>query len=274
MELYRLRAFPNGEGGGNKAGVVLDADFLTDAQMQDIASEVGYSETAFVTKSTRADVAVRFFTPTTEVDLCGHATIATFNLLRQKKRLQKGVYTQETKAGILKLDVRDEIVYMEQKHPHFSDLLHASDVAKCFLEKDFVDTRYPIQIVSTGMKEIFLPVINTDVLHQLQPDFEEIMRVSKQFGVIGIHAFALDDTVDAYGRNFAPLVGIDEESATGTSNGALSCYLYRYVTKKNQYVLRQGYSMKQPSEIYGTIETIEDEIQAVYVGGRATLITK
>jgi len=88
---------------------------------------------------------------------------------------------------------------------------------------------------------------------------------------IGIHVFSVDETVDAYGRNFAPVVGIDEESATGTSNGALSCYLYRYVTKKETYILRQGYSMNQPSELYSKLDLDGDEIAHVWVGGKAKI---
>lgn len=274
MELFRLRAFPNGENGGNKAGVVLNADALSEEEMQAIARDVGYSETAFVTKSDVADVRVRFFTPEVEVDLCGHATIATFNLLRDKSVLKTGIYTQETKAGILRLDVRDTVVYMEQNKPQFLDVLSKEDVQGCFKESDFVHPMYPVQVVSTALKEIFIPVKNKEILHQLTPHMKTITTLSKQYGTIGIHVFALDDEVDAYGRNFAPVVGIDEESATGTSNGALSCYLYHHVLQKEHYILRQGYSMNQPSELYGTIHTNHTkEIESVWVGGSATIIT-
>ena len=107
LTVYRLSSFPKEDHGGNEAGVVLDADLLKDKEMLKIAKEVGYSETAFVSKSNVADFKVRFFTPANEVSLCGHATIATFNLLRDKELINPGIYTQETKAGILKLDVKE-----------------------------------------------------------------------------------------------------------------------------------------------------------------------
>ncbi|MCK5731565.1 MAG: PhzF family phenazine biosynthesis protein, partial [Tenericutes bacterium] len=90
--------------------------------------------------------------------------------------------------------------------------------------------------------------------------------------VIGLHAFCLDQEVDAYGRNFAPIVGINEESATGTSNGALGCYIYKYVKEKEKYTLRQGYKMKQPSEITTILESKDNQIQKVWVGGSAVII--
>lgn len=271
-QVHRLSAFPKTKQGGNKAGVVLNADSLTAAQMQRIAAEVGYSETAFVTTSDVADVRVRFFTPQEEVDLCGHATIATFNLLRDEGVLPIGRYTQETKAGILQLDIRKDIVYMQQKLPQFGAVLSQDDIRSCFLEEDVVDPRYPIQVVSTGLHEIFVPIRSVELLHALTPDFEAIETLARAHGAIGIHAFALDDEVDAYGRNFAPVVGIPEESATGTSNGALGCYLFHHVKKKDSYVLRQGYSMNLPSELYTTLESEDNHITSVWVGGTAIRI--
>lgn len=272
MKLYRVSAFLKTPTGGNKAGVALDVEKLSDTEMQAIAKDVGFSETAFVKHSDQADFLVRFFSPTCEVNLCGHATIATFNVLRDTSVINEGLYTQETKAGILQLDVQKDVVYMEQNQPLFLDVLGKEEVETCFLESDFVDERYPIQVVSTGLKEIFIPVKSVALLHQLTPNMKQITTVSNKYQTIGIHAFSLDDEVDAYGRNFAPVVGIDEESATGTSNGALSCYLYRYVNPKETYVLRQGYSMNQPSELYSKIEAKDGVINRIWVGGTAKII--
>ncbi len=274
MKVYRLSAFPKTPYGGNKAGVVLDASTLTETEMQAIANEVGYSETAFVLPSTNADFKVRFFTPVNEVDLCGHATIATFSLLRQLSIISNGQYTQETKAGILRLHVEDDNVFMEQNPPLFGEIVNSHELEKCFMNTDFIHPDYPIQVVSTALREIFLPVRSNDLLDDLKPNFNEIEEWSKRYNVIGIHAFALDEEVDAYGRNFAPIVGIREESATGTSSGALTCYLYRYVNNKTTRVLRQGYAMGQPSEINTKLDIKQDAIQSVWVGGTAIQIEK
>jgi len=131
----------------------------------------------------------------------------------------------------------------------------------------------PIMIVSTGMREIFVPVKNVETLHKLHPKMKNIEYLSEKYDVIGMHLFALDDKVDAYGRNFAPLVGIEEESATGTSSGALACYLNKYYSPtKLEYVLRQGYSMDMPSEIKVKLTKHNQEILTVLVGGSAKLL--
>ena len=272
-ELYRLKAFPKTSNGGNKAGVFINGYNLTETDMQTIAKRVNYSETAFVLKSDLADFKVRFFTPNSEVDLCGHATIATSNLLRDLKIISPGIYTQETKAGILKLDVRNDFVFMEQPAPKFYDLVDSDLIRRCFKKID-LDERFKPQIVSTGIKEIFIAVKSIEELNALAPDFGAISTLARTYSAIGIHVFALGEDADAYGRNFAPVVGIDEESATGTSNGALACYLYKYWKKKNNYVLRQGYSMSQPSEIIVNLEIENESVTKVHVGGSAIIINQ
>jgi PhzF family phenazine biosynthesis protein len=207
-----------------------------------------------------------------EVDLCGHATIATFNLLKQKEIIKEGFYKQETKAGVLELAVKPNAVFMEQPAPIFGEILEPKDISSAFLNKGYIHPNLPIQICSTGIREIFLPVKDVETLNSLEMDREEMIELSIKHNVIGLHAFALSEDCDAYGRNFAPYLGIDEESATGTSNGALSCYLNKYVSSKYKFILRQGYSMNLPSEIIGKLETEKDVIKKVWVGGTAKII--
>jgi len=274
--LYHLTAFPKTSTGGNKAGVYLNADFLTEKEMQEIASELDYSETAFVMKSCLADFKVRFFTPFSEVDLCGHATIATFNLLRDLKIIDIGIYHQETKAGILKLEVNKKIVFMQQVKPVFDQTISLNEIEECFHDIKF-NMNFNPQVVSTGLREIFVAVSNVETLNKIKPKMKNIERLSNKYNAIGMHVFALDSCekeVDAHGRNFVPVVGINEESATGTSNGALGCYLFKYHFKKDKYILRQGYNLNLPSEIITKIIYKEDEISEVWVGGSALIINK
>ena len=270
-DLYKVSAFTKGDEGGNKAGVYLNADTLTDDQMQKIAKDLGYSETAFVFKSDVADFKVRFFTPFMEVDLCGHATLATFFVLKTLNKISIGTYTQETKAGILKIRSELDLIYLELKAPLFYDMIDIKSIDACFSSISYHENLKPC-IVSTGLKEIFVPVKNKHILDQLIPNFEKIKEISAIYDVIGIHVFALDDDIDAYGRNFAPIVGIDEESATGTSNGALACYLNKLYQDKSHYILRQGYSMELPSQIHVDIFKDHQEITAVWVGGNSKLL--
>jgi PhzF family phenazine biosynthesis protein len=270
--LYRLIAFPRTKNGGNRAGVYLDADNLSVEEMQNIAKMVGYSETAFVMSSETADYKVRFFTPTSEVDLCGHATIATFNLLKKLDIVKNGSYTQETKAGILNIDIQDNLVYMQQPNPVYSELVSYEELQECFENVEF-NERFKPQVISTGLREIFLPVKDFSTLNELIPRIDKIKELALAHNAIGIHAFCFDDEIDAYGRNFVPVVGIDEESATGTSNGALACYFFEHAYRQPYYVFRQGYSMNLPSEIIAYIE-FNTEIEEIWVGGSALLLDK
>lgn len=276
--LYRVQAFTAGNKGGNLAGVMLDASGLDELDMKRIAKVVGYSETAFLVPSTVADYGLKFYTPTEEVDLCGHATIATYNILRDLGRMELGAYTQETKAGILRLIVQEKIVYMEQNRPLYGDRISREEISRCFANpcEDYLHDQLPIQIVSTGMRDIMLPIKNIEVLHKLEPNKQAIIELSRQYNISGIHAFTLETRHEngAHGRNFAPGCGIDEESATGTSNGALACYLSKYKDQYcvEHYTFEQGYSMGEPSEIKIQLNFDGENIHEVWVGGSATIL--
>lgn len=277
IKVYTLNAFAKTDNGGNPAGVVLDADFLSAHDMQKIAAKVGFSETAFVKKSNKADFKVAFFTPNEEVDLCGHATIATFYLLANKGIIQIGEYTQETRAGILKVECRnDNVIYMNQRNPEFYEILDKKEIANTLnINEDDIMNELPIQIVSTGLRDILIPIKSLETLYKIKPDFDKISYVSKKQDVIGYHLFTLETEYDstAHCRNFAPLYSIPEEAATGTSNGALSCYLYKYgfILGKNaeNLVFEQGYSMKKPSEVLSSLIIHNQKINEVKVGGIA-----
>lgn len=282
IKVYLLRAFGIDKDDGNPAGVVLNADNLTDSQKQTIATEVGFSETAFVEGSEKADYKVRFFTPNEEVDLCGHATIATYSLLFQKKLIKSGQYTQELKAGVLKVEIDNQgMVVMNQTLPVFGEEIDATRLAEvCNIDLQLVlSTSLKPQIVSTGLRDILLPVSSREALFNLSPDHKKLTELNKETNSIGLHAFTLD-TIDkkaiAHCRNFAPLYDIPEESATGSSNGALACYLFNNDKLQNtqNMLIEQGYSMQKPSHIYVSLEIENGDICRVQVGGTAVLFSK
>jgi PhzF family phenazine biosynthesis protein len=273
ITVYELHSFSKNGAGGNPAGVVFDAADLTEQQMQQTACRAGFSETAFLLPSKIADFRVRFFTPTEEVDLCGHATIALFSLLRQEGKIKDGDYTQETKAGVLKLMVSPERVMMQQPCPVFGETLTKKELASCFNSDVATDDSMPIQIVSTGLRDIILPIKNLEGLYALQLDEARTTALCERYDAVGIHAFCKESAGKgsaAQARNFAPRVGIREESATGTSNGALASFLFRYDGgERSKFVFEQGYSMNLPSEIIAEIKADRDVIREVWVGGTA-----
>jgi PhzF family phenazine biosynthesis protein len=278
IRVYTLNAFAETKRGGNPAGVVLDADRLAEPSMQKIAARVGYSETAFVQKSTAADFKTRFFTPAAEVDLCGHATIAAFSLLFGLRRIQAGKHSQETKAGILGVEVQEDgTVFMDQNLPFFEKAINRREVAGSLgIGLDSLAPDLPVQIVSTGLRDIIVPVISLRELSSIKPDFDKIADISKKQGAVGYHVFSLETKhrSTAHCRNLAPLYGIPEEAATGTSSGALACYLFKHgkITEEQAQglVFEQGYGMRRPSEILVRLEFGNKDITGVHVGGKAT----
>lgn len=268
-EVYVVNAFSKGNSGGNKAGVVIRDYNLTAAAKTELAAKLGYSETAFLGRSDKADFKLEYFTPTEEVPMCGHATIGTFTVLNHLDMLDKSHYTIETRSGILNISVRDDgMIVMEQNRPSFYEILDRQILQDCF-DIRCISEQLPVQIVSTGLKDILIPVDSPQHLKELSPDFAAVSDVSRDRDVVGMHAFSLmdDGAITAVCRNFAPLYGIEEESATGTSNCALACYLFLHGHRRHEYVFEQGHNLNRISRIIVTVGSKGDTITKVFAGG-------
>lgn len=286
INVFQVDAFSDKAFGGNPAGVVPDARSLTQEQMQNIAKEMNISETAFVIPLTENLFQVRFFTPICEVDLCGHATIATFFTLAERgyiKSLCNGrkVIFQQTRAGKLavELEFKDGIVdkvFMEQVTPKDLGKINNIDKLLQAMGIDMEDigignSTISPELISTGLPDIILPIKKKEILDNLKIDMRLLSEVSKELEVMGVHAFYLPklNSDIVYTRNFAPLVGIDEEAATGTSNGALIYFLKKNKLIEDDKILSyQGETMNRPSKIYCSIS----EKDIVKVGGRAKIM--
>lgn len=289
LKIFQVDVFTSKPFGGNPAGVVLDAEGLSEKDMQDIAKEMNLSETAFIIPLDETNYKVRFFTPVDEVDLCGHATIGSFYTIAYKKILPpiadgiRKVY-QETKAGRLGVEIyynRGKVtkVMMEQSKPKDLGIVEDIDLLlDCFniekkdigIEENFIHPK----IISTGLPDIQLPIKDKKILDNLVVDFDKLTHLSKRINVIGVHAFHLSDMGSdrVYARNFAPLVGIREEAATGTANGGLAYFLYKegHINKK-EIVAFQGESLKRPSQIHCIIERDNGDYN-IKVGGEAKMV--
>jgi PhzF family phenazine biosynthesis protein len=265
--------------GGNPAGVVLNADNLSDTEKLKIAKEVGFSETAFVAQDHEVDFAVSFFTTTEEVDFCGHATLAVFATFYEKGLLKPGYYTQRTKAGLLGVTIaEDGKITMEQALPKYLGGFSYSDLAGLLGldETILAATGLPIDIITTGLPDIIVAVPN-GYLDKMTIDEAALSEFCQQHKVIGVHAFELlesESGLTASCRNFAPLVGIPEESATGSANGALACYLTKhvFVQQENHFQFEQGRAMGCRSHISTSVYSDEQGVRKVLVGGYASAI--
>lgn len=289
LNIFQVDAFTDKAFGGNPAGIVITNNKLSDRTMQQIAKEMNLSETAFITELEKERYKARYFTPECEVDLCGHATIGAVFLLADEgyiKSIDKGDKTisLNTNVGDILVDVKYNnykpvSVLMDQAKPQSYGALNDISKLSEILNIDQTDIGiegeaiYP-EIVSTGLKDIICPIKSKSILDNMKVDLLKLKDYSIELGVVGLHAFALDekDKEYAYARNFGPAVGIDEEAATGTSNGALIYYLKKNGVLKNDSLnVSQGYILDRPSTIKCFIYESSDGLR-VKVGGSAVKI--
>lgn len=283
INIFQVDAFTDKPFGGNPAGVVPCADDLTGEMMQLVAREMNVSETAFINKTSDNLYSVRFFTPEKEVDRSGHATVGAFYIMARKhyiKPLEEGlkVIYQKTKLGDLPVFIEykdgevDRVTIEQNKPETFGSVKDIEKLAKSLNIKiedigiDGLETH--AEILSTGIKDIIIPIKDKNILDTIQIDRELLKEVSLENGVIGVHLFYIKDIdgEEIYTRNFAPLVGIDEEAATGTSNGATLYYLKKNnILKGDKVLCYQGESVNRPSKVY--CEMTEDG--KIRVGGQA-----
>ena len=277
IEVLLVNAFTAKGKGGNPAGVVLNADKLSDTQKLKIAQAVGYSETAFVSNDDEVDFEVSFFTTTNEVDFCGHATLATFSIMYQMNLLAAGDYVQRTKAGILPVVIdSDGQVTMDLQLPEklggfsYQDISTVIDVDSAILAR----TNLPIEVISTGLADLIIPV-PAGQLDLIKPNDLAIAGFCQKHNIVGFHVFELctsESPFTASCRNFAPLFGIPEESATGSASGALACYLAEHLPLDNEYIFEQGRAMNCASVITASVGFQDAKIASVKVGGVANKI--
>ena len=271
MQYYIVDAFTDKFFGGNPAGVVLlDNDFPSDSLMQQVAAELRYSETAFVRRDGADEFTVRYFTPRSEVDLCGHATIATFGLLWQLGKVGDNVCMNHTLAGDLEVSAGERVM-MQMATPRMVG--EVKDVERLCRVMQCAVPSLPVEIISTGLPDIMLPVRSNEELEALAPDMSALAALSRELEVVGVHAFVqTGDGYTAHVRNFAPLYGVDEESATGTANAALTHYLQRrdFIQTGSECSFMQGEKMGRPS----VVETLLRPDGTIFVGGRCRIVAK
>jgi PhzF family phenazine biosynthesis protein len=286
---FQVDVFTREKFAGNPAGVILDADGLTDFEMQKIARELNNSETAFVfsPNSDDHDVWVRFFTPTCEVPSCGHATLAAHFVRTIYGSGAIGHIRHKCAAGIMDIDVvasedRTFMVRMTQAPPTFTSLSleTVSQITSGLgIDVDDRDPLCPIEVVSTGHSKILVGVKNSQVLNTLSPDLGRLAKLSSETGVNGYFVFTLrpDDTeYIAESRMFAPAVGIPEDPVTGNGNGPLGAYLVKHGfsgIRDGRFNFRalQGRKIGRPGVVKGSVEIVNGQPLNVIIGEDAVV---
>jgi trans-2,3-dihydro-3-hydroxyanthranilate isomerase len=300
MKNFRLKhvdAFTKHPFAGNPAGVVVDAKGLTETEMQMLAREKNLPETAFILPPTAkgADVQIRWFSPTDEVDLCGHATIASFHALAEEG--MEGMSTQgqhyfrlQTKRGILSIRVEKNFqgitVEFELPLPLFrrKDKVPKAIMQALGLSAGDLHTKLPV----VRERDLYIPLKNLSRLQVLKPDFGSLKEASKKEKLLGVCLFTLqtvEKTSAVHSRFFAPAVGVNEDPVTGSANGPLGVYLAEFVVPKGlkvasrdlpdgriEFIGEQGFILNRPGHVKIRVQADGAEVKGVSIAGEAVTI--
>jgi len=286
IHVKQIDAFTRIPFGGNPAGLVSDAAGLSDDLKLKIAREVNASETAFISPSTVADFKFQYFTPGTEVDMCGHATVGAFFALADEGKLDpaKERYSIETRAGVLAVEraqvAGDEIFRLTLPVPQFVDLEISRKEIAALLgleENDILDT--PPMKVYTGIWWMAFGVRELNKLMTIKPDLPAIESISRQWDACGITPFCLqtlDSKMSYHMRAIAPAVGVAEDPVCGTGNGVVSSYLVHNGLAGSEpqvdLIGEQGMEVNRPGCVYVRVTRQNDAINMLQIGGTAVTV--
>lgn len=278
VEALIYDAFSKVPGKGNPAGVVLSGNELSDEQMQRIAKELSFNETAFVVQDNNTNLSVRYFTPGHEVPMCGHATIATMYALAENGMIKNGFTTIQTGSGKLDIEILfDEYIKIGMKQIAYKEMEYlgeADSLAKVIgIESYMIDDRYPIRYVNTGLWTLLVPIKKLSYFNNMCPHTKAFPKVLRELNTSSIHPFCTetyDEKCELHGRHFSsPYSGTVEDAVTGTASGAMGCYYEKYICsshKKRTIRVEQGNeigregiveveipkNLSNPVKIYGT----------------------
>jgi trans-2,3-dihydro-3-hydroxyanthranilate isomerase len=298
LKFYQVDVFTDQPFAGNPVAVLPDADGLSDSDLQRIAREMNLSETVFVFRATdpAAAAKLRIFTPISEIPFAGHPVLGTFFVLAKLGRIPlKEPVTrvmQECNIGVfpVELDIMNgEILrlVMSQPKPQFLERVEPVkdqfEVAKALgLAKDQITrTKLPLEVVSTGLPVMIVPVRTLTAVKSIVPDVPAVNDLCARYGCNGIMVFTtvtVEEISTVHTRMFATPIGVPEDPATGSASGALGAYLVQNgvveVKPRTDIVAEQGYEIDRPSRIFIQVESDDDVIQEVKVGGQAVMVAE
>jgi len=271
---------------GNQLAVVTEAEDFTTERMQAIAAEMNYSETTFIT-GPPADGAwpVRIFTPAEEVPFAGHPTLGTAWVIREHLTDDPtDSVTLNLEVGDIPVEVRErdgeETLWMTQQPPTFGEQLEHGELAAVLgLPPAQLDDAWPVEIVSTGLPTIVVPLVDREALEAIELDraaYESLIAGREAKIVLAFCADPRDPDNDLAVRMFAPYYDVPEDPATGSSNGCLAGYLARHDFFGDGTVdarAEQGFVMGRPSLLRHAAEAGGEEI-TVEIGGRVVAVAR
>jgi trans-2,3-dihydro-3-hydroxyanthranilate isomerase len=289
MPFYIVDVFAEEKYAGNQLAVFRSGNTLGNNEMQSIAREMNFSETAFILSETRRDGGfdVRIFTPGEEVPFAGHPTLGTAHIIRTEilSRKNVGEIKLNLKAGQIPVNFNDSkeqgtIYWMWQMEPVFGETINAKIIAPMLnLNPGDIDDRFPSEEVSTGLPHILVPLRSLDALKRARVNKDKYFDFIKNRWAKPVLIFCAEpynSQNDISVRMFADCFDIPEDPATGSGNGCLAGYLVRHhYFGKDEIDIRseQGYEIGRPSLLFLKAKEKNGKI-SVSVGGKAITIAK
>jgi len=273
-EVLRYTAFSTDPHGGNPAGIVLDARGMAEADMQRIAAEVGYSETAFLMPRADGAFDVRYYSPRAEVSFCGHATIAA--MVAHAQRHGAGTRVLHTRAGDVRVEVDDAgLATLVSVEPRVVPLEIAdlrALLAALHWQADDLDDALPPALAYAGAWHPILPVRARARLAQLDYDFDTLATLMAERGWTTVNLVWRESADTFHARNPFPPGGVIEDPATGAAAAALGAYLAQAnaLPPQRRFVVRQGDDLGRPSRL--EVEVPDAVSEGIRVSGMATRI--
>ncbi len=285
MDFYIVDVFAETKYAGNQLAVFTGAEVanLSDEEMLQIAREMNYSETTFVLSSEQQNGGydVRIFTPTKELPFAGHPTLGTAYII-QREIIQSVVekVVLNLAVGQIPVSWKEEVLWMRQNVPTFAEKHQIETLAEVLnLEVADIDSRFPIQEVSTGIPFIIVPLKSLAALKKAKVNLDkyyQFIQTAKATEILIFSPETYKDIDDLSVRMFAPYLGITEDPATGSANGCLAGYLaeYNYFNQsKIDIRVEQGYEINRPSLLLLQAEKKAEEIE-VFVGGNVVMVAQ
>ncbi len=254
--LSRLSAFTKTPEGGNPAGVWVGDQLPSSEEMQRIAAEVGFSETAFIAPSVGRSRIIRYFSPEIEIPFCGHATIASGVVLGESTG--DGVYQLETKIGKIPVQVESTDGYkqasltsIDTKFKLASDDLLDRVLSALDWCRDDIDVSIPPAVAHAGNWHLVLAVSTKERLDNLAYEFENLKAIMQANDLVTLQLIWRESDACFHSRNPFPIGGVVEDPATGSAAASLGGYLRDagLITVPKTITLKQGEVMGRPSKL-------------------------
>jgi trans-2,3-dihydro-3-hydroxyanthranilate isomerase len=285
---YVVDVFAESKYAGNQLAVFRNTQALSTEMKQKIAREMNFSETTFISSDSERDGGydVQIFTPKHEVPFAGHPTLGTSYII-QSEIVQKPIekLALNLKAGQIPVTFsyknnQADILFMRQLPPTFGKKLDIKKIAGILsISPENIDSRFPIQEVSTGFPFVLTPLTNIEALKQCRVNSEKYFDLINRIDSKAILVFSPETHEpgnDLSVRVFVEYFGIPEDPATGSANGCLAGYLagHKYFGEERIDIkVEQGYEIDRPSLLYLKAEQSGDKI-IVDVGGRVIKVAE